>query len=353
MKPLFDSWVVLPFLFWMGFCWLLCVRRMFWGNRVRNIITSLSLAITGIALLFLASRPWINTVHIPFGVNFPSPKYHSGILNLAGSMCLTLALALRIVLQPVPMPNPRVLVSDKNEYPLRGARYIIDGVKIRVGDIIILTNQNRSVENGPWVVRQPYWQSWIRPQSNPVGSHSFGSWFVANCGLKYSNTLWVGSLCRNDIIGTGELDWKQINPGSKIRTFVSLDIPCNIGETAKYLLRVGVLPHQIISNTQEDVVRELLARGLISQTSVGILLHKPFIPEQNNSHWGPRVKAAMRLLIHSGEFDYAKDAYESAVVSGLEHYMKEAEVMADFDVRVRNETPDLRNPTRFERDEVI
>jgi hypothetical protein len=61
----------------------------------------------------------------------------------------------------------------------------------------------------------------------------------------------------------------------------------------------------------------------------------------------------MRLLIHSGEFDYAKDAYESAVSNGVEHYMKEAEVRADFDVRVRNETPEPKTPTRFERDEVI
>jgi hypothetical protein len=349
MRPVFDGWAVLTFFFWMGFCWLLCVRRMFWGNVKKNIVTSLLFAIAGIALIFLATRPWINTIHIR-GVNPEPLKYTSEILNLVGSMCLTLSLALRVVIQPNPMPNPRILVSDENEHPLRGTWHIIDEVRVRVGDIVILTNQNRARDNGPWEVRK---QPWIRPQSTPVGSHSFGSWFVANCGLKYSNTLWVGSLCRNDIIGTGELDWKQINPSSKVRTFVSLDIPCNIGETAKYLLRVGVLPHQITSSTQEDVVRELLARGLISQTSVGILLHKPFIPEQNNSHWGPRVKAAMRLLIHSGEFDYAKDAYENAVVNGLEHYMKEAEVIADFDVRVRNETPDLRNPTRFERDEVI
>ena len=65
------------------------------------------------------------------------------------------------------------------------------------------------------------------------------------------------------------------------------------------------------------------------------------------------MKAAMRLLIHSGEFEYAQDAYEIAVVSGLEHYMKEAEIMADFEVRVRNETPEPKTPTRFERDEVI
>mgnify|MGYP003391912252 CR=1 FL=1 len=349
MKPLFDSWAVLSFLFWMGFCWLLCVRRMFWGNRVRNLITSLSLAIAGIALLLLATRPWINTAHIPFGVNFPSPKYHSGILNLAGSMCLTLSLALRVVIQPNPMPNPRVLVSDENEQSLRGTWHIIDEVRVRVGDIVILTNQNRARDNGPWEVRK---QPWRRPISNPKDSRSFGSWFVANCGHKYTNTLWVGSLCRNDIIGTGELDWKQIDPNSRIRTFVSLEIPCNIGETAKYLLRVGVLPHHIMSNTQEEVVQELLVHEHISPTSVGILLHKPD-PNRNNPHWGPRVKAAMRLLIHSGEFDYAKEAYESAVTNGFEHYMKEAEVMADFEVRVRNETPEPKTPTRFERDEVI
>jgi hypothetical protein len=348
MRPVFDGWAILTFLFWMGFCWLLCVRRMFWGDVKRNIVTSLLLAIAGISLIFLATRPWINTIHIR-GVNPQPLKYTNEILNLAGSMCLTLALALRIVLQPVPMSKPRVLVSDENEPQLRGTWHIIDEVKVRVGDIVILTNQNRAVNNGPWEVRR---EPWRRPLSHPKGSRSFGSWFVANCGHKYVNTLWVGSLCRNDLIGEGELEWKQIDSNSRIRTFVSLEIPCSIGETAKFLLRVGVLPYQIRCNLQEEAIKDLFQEGRISTTSVGILLHKPD-PNRNSAQWGPRVKAAMRLLIHSGEFEYAMDAYESAVANGLEHYMKEAEIRADFEVRVRNETPEPRTPTRFERDEVI
>jgi len=349
MRPLFDGWALLAFLFWMGFCWLLCVRRLFWGSLVRNFITSVFFAISGIALLFLATRPWINTAHIPHGVNFPPPKYNSEILNLVGSMCLTLSLAIRVVIQPIPTPCPRVLVSDENISHLRGTWHIIDEVRVRVGDIVILINQNRAVDNGAWEVRKPPWR---RPQSNQKGYHSFGSWFIANCGNKYAHTLWVGSLCRNDIIGEGELEWKQLDLNSRIRTFVSLEIPCSIGETAKFLLRVGVLPYQIRCNLQEEAVRDLLQAGHISPTSVGILLHKPD-PNRNSTEWGPRVKAVMRLLIHSGEFEYPKEAYESAVTNGFEHRMTETEVRADFEVRVRNETPEPRTPTRFERDEVI
>jgi hypothetical protein len=351
MRPLFDGWAILTFAFWMGFCWLLCVRRMFWGDVKKNVITSVLFALSGIALVFLATRPWVNTVsvHIPYGGNFPPPKYNSEILNLLGAMCLTLSLAIRIVLQPVPTPNPRVLVSDENISRLRGTNHIIDDTKLKTGDIVILTAQNRATENGPWLVRK---HPWRRPLSHPKRTRSFGSWFIANSGYKYSNTLWIGSLCRNDIIGEGDLEWKQISQDSRIRTFVSLDIPCSIGESAKFLLRVGVLPYQIRHTTREEVVDDLRLHGYISPTSVGILLHKPD-PNQNSAEWGPRVRAVMRLLIHSGEFEYAKDPFESAIANGFEHRMTETEVRANFKDRVRNETPDPKTPTRFEREEVI
>lgn len=348
MRPVFDGWAILTFLFWMGFCWLLCVRRMFWGDVKRNIVTSLLLAIAGISLIFLATRPWINTIHIR-GVNPQPLKYTHEILNLAGSMCLTLALAIRIVLQPVPTPSPRVLVADSNEPLLTGTWHIIDDVRVRVGDIIILTNQHRARENGPWEVRK--W-SWRRPISNPERTHSFGSCFISNSGHKYANILWVGSLCRNDILDQGETEWKQINPDSRIRTFVSLEIPCSIGEAAKFLLRVGVLPHQIKINTQEDVVQELLVHGHTSKTSVGILLHKPD-PNRNSDEWGPRVKAVMRLLIHSGEFEYTMAAYESAIENGFEHRLTDAEVRVGLETRVRNEGRSPVSLTRFEREDVI
>ncbi len=345
MRPLLDGWAIIAFIFWMAFCWTLCYRRMFWGSLAKNITTSLFFACLGITLIVLASRPWVNAIHL---VGRPS-KYNSEILHLVGSMCLALSLSVRIFLQPNPMPNPRILVSDENVPSLTYTTHIVDDVRLREGDIVILTNQNLARNNGPWEVRK---KAWRRPESNPTGSRTFGSWLVANCGQKFANTLWIGSLCRNDIVGEGELDWKQINPDSRIRTFVSLDIPCNVGEAAKFLLKVGVLPYQITSDTQEGVVKQLQEGGHISPTAVGILLHKPDAA-RNDSNWGPRVRAAMRLLIHSGEFDYAHEAYESAVLNGFEHRMTEEEVRVDLETRVRNEGGAPVSPTRFEREDVI
>ena len=145
MRQLFDGWAILSFLFWMGFCWLLCYRRIFWGSVKKNVVTSLLLATLGCTIIYLSTLPVVNTLTITkSGIgHLPPSKYNSEILHLAGSMCLILALAFRIILQPVPLPNPRVLVSDSNVFPISGTKHIIDEVRVRLGDIIILINQNR------------------------------------------------------------------------------------------------------------------------------------------------------------------------------------------------------------------
>jgi hypothetical protein len=137
---------------------------------------------------------------------------------------------------------------------------------------------------------------------------------------------------------------------------MSLQIPKSVGEAALFLLESGVFPHQVRGGDRAYTVGHLRERGIISYTAEGILMNKTDT-QGDSPDWGPRVRATMRLLIHSGEYDYDKHEYEGLLAAGLEHRLTASDFGADLTFRIKNEVSEVDEPklppTRFERDAVV
>lgn len=226
--------------------------------------------------------------------------------NISWIVATILCVNLRIIWRTI-QNNPRTLVSA-NPISVGLADtpcgiVAIDGVEVRVGDTVILTNQTDTSKNGAWTVSNGPWRSQVR-------STRLGDWLVTNSG-----ELWR-KLVYNQ--------WMRVNPGDRLLPLGGSDFaPNNPAEAAAYLTSLGILPNQI-HTTRIICIDSLVVEGFLTRTQGDLLLAKPenLTPEFGgssgviavvpNSTWVSQVFAYMNAIlnIHVGFTHFQGDLQE-------------------------------------------
>lgn len=165
--------------------------------------------------------------------------------------------------------GPRTLVSSD---PLGAGNprglLKIDGVKVRDGDNVILTQQSNADLNGRWVASKGLWTRYH------LLSLEFGTWALATHGSN-KGTLW---LCISGTSGIGGLEstiWEEITTGRALIPVNSSDFaPNNPIEAAVFLHGLGVPPSRIQVD-RDLTINSLVLRGDISGHQGELLRMKP------------------------------------------------------------------------------
>jgi len=167
--------------------------------------------------------------------------------------------------------------------------WLIDGVRVREGDTVILTRQSNASLNGRWVASLDSWRDHLQR------SLELGDWVVATHGSN-AGTLW---LC------TSDNTWEQIISNRPLAPIDSSNfVPNSPAETAAYLHRIGVPPSHILGN-RNLCISYLMNSGFITRSQSELLRMKP-------ENLTPDV------LLPNGQLVYLLQDWRAQVVSHME-----------------------------------
>lgn len=192
--------------------------------------------------------------------------FASVVWVVAGALCTILPGIL--IGRRVRRRKPRTLVSQVS-IPIGDlvavaphGLWVIDGVKTREGDIVVLARQNAEATNGVWLASKGTWK---RPSF--LAPNAIGSWRMITDGSQ-ANTLWA--ICPRTLPV-----WDRVDPSSQLLLADSPDFaPNDPVEAAAYLLRNGVNPSQI-RGTRHTCIENLIADRFLIRAQGYLLLSKP------------------------------------------------------------------------------
>ena len=248
-------------------------------------------------------------------------------------------------------PREYLVVATRDVYatlPNRapyGIGQVIDGVKVRDGYYVLLTNQPDPSVNGLWIARKnSLWQ-----RSDRYASGIFcGNWALVTVGTQWSNTLWICS-SRSD----GSSSWVSVPqnnvPQDRIHTFSSYEIiPHTPAEAAAYLIRLRVAPILVRGSSRDQCINLLLMEHAITVDQALFLSHAESISSTVQTvfgtaevEWSDEVRAAMNGILESRRW----------LAHGYDHKPEGDKSKEEPPQVVDQEPSDV--PTRFERDPVI
>lgn len=236
------------------------------------------------------------------------------IVGISVVLGLTTALAMWILFKRLQRKiEPRVLVS-RESIPLGDRQMgspiglrIIDGVRVRRGDIVILANQDIPSSNGVWIASANSWHRY-----NRLGTtDAIGSWRVPTAGSQ-AGTLWTRDL--------NSSSWIRVDSGSgrRILPLESEDFAPNCpAEAAAYLLRLGVNPN-LIGYSRGTCIEGLVQAGFLTRAQGDLFLAKPEnLTTEVNDHSGllvrlPEQSWAVQVVTHMTSI---QDSYQRLMTS--------------------------------------
>lgn len=265
----------------------------------------------------------------------------------------------------------RTLVATKSVYisvskgnrPV-GLCHVIDEVKLRAGDYVVLTCQDLPESNGWWLVRKG---AWVRPGFIRF-TNGAGAWVVPTAGSQ-SGTFWLHEADQNR--------WNSITVHQNVRliSFENSNIaPSDPLEAAAFLLRLGINNPDRIRGLRVNCIDDLADARLITEVQRSLLLAKPenltthvTLPDGSrvvltDQTWTEQVRGYMASLqstysrfvvsqeIRDGFHDEARlvTPFSTRVLSGFERIPKEKSV----EEPPAPEEP-LKRRSRYEREPVI
>jgi hypothetical protein len=168
--------------------------------------------------------------------------------------------------------TPRTLIATRMipieasaiDYRPMGLHHVIDGVKLRDRDLVVLTRQDDPSGNGWWIASNGPW-------SRPNGISfvvSAGSWAVPTDG-RQAGVLWLHQSYDNR--------WVPMDHGQNSRLLSYHDsniCPDSPLEAAAFLLRLGLGPARV-QGSRDSFVRSLVRNSEITEAQGDLLLAKP------------------------------------------------------------------------------
>lgn len=283
------------------------------------------------------------------------------VLNISGWVAMVILVSLltwstiaRVLLR-LNRRKPRILVS-RESIPV-GDRWtdapygikMVDRVKVREGDLVILTRQRVTSSNGIWVASAGTWQRYH--QLSPV---EFGHWGIPTAGSQ-AGTLWTCAL---------NFNWIQVDQGRRLLPFESEDFSPNCpSEAAAYLLRLGVNPSQI-RFSRSTCILALVVDRFLTRAQGDLLLAKPenlttevldpsgALVRLTEQTWSGQVVAHMASIQGTYQRLMTVEGYEERVSDTL-HPSFTTIPLVGFKKIIKDPPPPLPRRSRYERPPVI